>query len=274
MQSLSPVCRALAGVTFLVALACLPASVSARVFTVAGSSSLTTLCADCGTPPSVPIALSGSFDLVAMPLGDGTAVAAVTDLVLSGPQTEIRGRGFLQRVGVDRQAMVVTATINGTRALLRSGRRQLLGEDHLKLILSSRDDAGKVAILVLDATAVAAPQPDADHDGIADAADNCLTTANADQLDIDADRVGDACDACHGTVIGLVDATGCTVEQLCPCFENQAGQVWSDRTDYLRCVARAARTLRREGQVSRADALKIVREAARSMCGRTLVASL
>lgn len=250
------------------------ARADARIFTVAGSSSLTTLCGDCGTPPTVPIALTGSFDLVAMPLGEGGAVAAVTDLVLAGAQTELLGRGFLQRVGVDRQSMVIAATINGTRALLRSGRRQLLGEDHLKMILSSRDDNGKVAILVLDAVAVAAPQPDVDHDGIADASDNCATTINPDQLDVDADRVGDACDACHATPLGLVDATGCAVEQLCPCFANQAGQVWTDRTDYLRCVARAARTLRREGQVSRSDALKIVREAARSMCGRTLVASL
>ncbi len=252
----------------------MPVLAHARVYQVGGSSSITTYCTQCGSPPTAPVPLKGSFDLVSMPIGDEAALAAVTDFALDGADVTVRGRGFLQRVGVDRQAMVVSATLNGQRVVLRSGRRQLLGEDHLKLILSSRDEAGKVAIVVLDAVAVAAPQPDADRDGIADAADNCVARANADQLDIDADRVGDACDECPGTTLALVDATGCAVEQLCPCFENQAGQAWADRTDYLRCVARAARALRREGQVSRADALKIVREAARSMCGRTIVASL
>ncbi|RMG89170.1 MAG: tandem-95 repeat protein, partial [Candidatus Dadabacteria bacterium] len=38
--------------------------------------------------------------------------------------------------------------------------------------------------------------PDADGDGVADAADNCPFTANADQADGDGDGVGDACDNC------------------------------------------------------------------------------
>ena len=36
---------------------------------------------------------------------------------------------------------------------------------------------------------------DADRDGVANEADNCLTTINADQADTDGDRQGDACDA-------------------------------------------------------------------------------
>ncbi|PCH53703.1 MAG: hypothetical protein COC22_01910, partial [Flavobacteriaceae bacterium] len=51
---------------------------------------------------------------------------------------------------------------------------------------------------------------DTDNDGINDAVDNCLYTANADQADTDGDGVGDACDVCSGTPIGtLVDANGC-----------------------------------------------------------------
>lgn len=38
------------------------------------------------------------------------------------------------------------------------------------------------------------PLPDVDADGIPDATDNCLATANADQADADADGLGDACD--------------------------------------------------------------------------------
>jgi len=36
--------------------------------------------------------------------------------------------------------------------------------------------------------------PDADHDGICDAGDNCPTVANPDQADLDHDGIGDACD--------------------------------------------------------------------------------
>ncbi len=43
-------------------------------------------------------------------------------------------------------------------------------------------------------TTTAPPPPDADHDGIADANDNCPSVANANQLDGDHDGFGDACD--------------------------------------------------------------------------------
>src|SRR5262245_62302862 len=48
---------------------------------------------------------------------------------------------------------------------------------------------------VFDSTRDAVPAGDTDRDGVADAADNCPTTANADQRDVDGDAVGDACDA-------------------------------------------------------------------------------
>ena len=40
--------------------------------------------------------------------------------------------------------------------------------------------------------------PDADGDGVPDAADNCPHTPNPDQLDTDGDGAGDACDPCPG----------------------------------------------------------------------------
>lgn len=50
--------------------------------------------------------------------------------------------------------------------------------------------AGRVNALA----AYYATGPDADHDNIADAYDNCPTVANADQLDTDMDGLGNACD--------------------------------------------------------------------------------
>jgi predicted phosphodiesterase len=41
--------------------------------------------------------------------------------------------------------------------------------------------------------------PDADSDGVCDAADDCVATANPEQLDTDFDGYGDACDAGLGT---------------------------------------------------------------------------
>ena len=38
---------------------------------------------------------------------------------------------------------------------------------------------------------------DQDNDGVADADDNCVDTANPDQEDRDADGFGDVCDATH-----------------------------------------------------------------------------
>jgi surface protein len=42
--------------------------------------------------------------------------------------------------------------------------------------------------------------PDADGDGVPDASDNCVNTANSNQDDADNDGVGDACDNCVNTV--------------------------------------------------------------------------
>ena len=51
--------------------------------------------------------------------------------------------------------------------------------------------------------------PDADADGVADAYDNCPTTANAGQQDCDGDGIGDACDSFNGTTryTGAYDVT-------------------------------------------------------------------
>jgi hypothetical protein len=59
-----------------------------------------------------------------------------------------------------------------------------------------------VVIVPVDGLGQPIPAPgagDADGDGVADAADNCPRTPNADQADLDGDGVGDVCDNCRVT---------------------------------------------------------------------------
>jgi len=62
----------------------------------------------------------------------------------------------------------------------------------------------------------AVPVPDADSDGVADAADNCPTVFNPDQADRDGDGVGDVCDNCVDVFnAAQTDANGNGVGDLC-----------------------------------------------------------
>jgi Thrombospondin type 3 repeat len=57
---------------------------------------------------------------------------------------------------------------------------------------------------------------DRDLDGVIDACDNCLSTANADQADADGDGVGDACDNCPSLANeGQTDVDGDGVGDVC-----------------------------------------------------------
>jgi hypothetical protein len=236
-------------------------------------SSITAFCSSCGVPPASPEPLSGSFDVTLLPVASTFDVAAVTNVSLSSRSMVVTGNGFLQRLGVDRQAMVIDAKVNDEKALLTSGRRQHAQGQDITIVLSSGRTAQRTYVLVISATAVDSQRPDQDRDGVPDAVDNCPTTANADQSDADGDGIGDACDQCPATAPGsVVTRDGCSVDQLCPCEGPAAGGTWDSQAQYLRCVSRATRTLRRQGQLSRAESLRILRGAARSVCGPTVLA--
>jgi len=54
--------------------------------------------------------------------------------------------------------------------------------------------------------------PDADHDGIPDASDNCVSIANSDQADCNSNGIGDVCEIAAGT---LLDANHNNIPDCC-----------------------------------------------------------
>lgn len=268
--------RRLLGVCALIACSLLfwnaTASAGTRHYVLNAASSITSLCNACGEPPGAPAPLTGSFDVTVMPVSSASNIAAVTAVNLSSARLTLGGHGFLQRLGADRQAMVLEAEIDGNKVLFTSGRRQHADGGDITIILSSPRTAEHTYVLVISASPVNDQPADADGDGVSDAQDNCPTVANSDQSDVDGDGVGDACDQCADTSQGLVNRQGCSIVQLCPCDGPSSGQQWESQTDYLRCVARATRIFRRNGQMSRVESLGLLRRASRSGCGRTIIA--
>ena len=241
-------------------------------YTLKDGSSITSVCVGCRQPPSAPEALTGSFDLTALSVASVFDVTAITNLTLTGAKTTVTGNGFLQRLGSDRQAIVLDTQVNGHKALFTSGRRQHAAARDITIILTARTGT-ETYVLVLTASPVDDQPSDADGDGVPDRRDNCPLVSNADQADGDADGIGDACDSCPATAAGsLVTAAGCSIDQLCPCEGPAPDTQWNSPSDYLRCVSRATRALRRDGQLSRTESLRLLRTAARSGCGRTVVA--
>jgi len=250
-----------------------PGVADTRHFVLNAGSSVTSVCNNCAAAPKIPEPLTGSFDVTVLPLSSVYDVAAVTNVQLVSDSYTISGNGFVQRLGPDRQAMVLDADINGSAVLLTSGRRQHADPGSITIILSSSRKGERTYVLVISASPVNDPEPDVDGDGVPDARDNCPMVANPGQEDEDGDGVGDECDECSGTLPGApVTETGCSAAQLCPCDSSASGTQWKSQLDYLRCVAKAGRELYRAGQLSVAGRRNLLRRALRSGCGRTVVA--
>lgn len=245
-----------------------------RHYVLNPGSSIASVCHDCATPASAPEPLTGSFDVTVLPLSAVYDLAAVTNVKLTSQNFTVLGNGFLQRLGPDRQAMVLDARVNDAPVWLTSGRRQHADATNITIILSSSLRTEETYVLVIAASPVGDQPQDVDGDGVADAQDTCPTAVNPDQADGDGDGIGDACDRCLGTSAGSpVTESGCSVDQLCPCDGSRSGEPWQGQKDYLRCVADASRDLYRDGQMSMRERRNILRHAAASSCGRTVVAS-
>ena len=158
-----------------------------------------------------------------------------------------------------------------------------------------------LAVMLLCALASGARAVDSDRDGVADDADNCPAADNPEQFDRDGDGIGNACDVClerpepipdedgdtigddcddcPGTVVdpssvsgGMrppVNEVGCALSQLCPCAGPRGRQrSWRYRAQYVHCIRKRARGLRRRGVIGKEARRIMVAEAVASNCGR------
>jgi hypothetical protein len=87
-------------------------------------------------------------------------------------------------------------------------------------------------------------------------------------LDSDGDGVPDAIDQCPDTPPGaVVDATGCSIDQLVPCDGPRSGGTWKNHGQYVRAVLQTATKFLKAGLITRRQWGQIVTGAARSKCG-------
>jgi len=89
------------------------------------------------------------------------------------------------------------------------------------------------------------------------------------ETDADADGVADSLDLCPGTPAGaIVDAEGCSIDQIAPCSGPASGGTWKNHGQYVSSVAHAAEAFAAQGLISPEQAGAIVAHAARSACGK------
>ena len=82
--------------------------------------------------------------------------------------------------------------------------------------------------------------------------------------DEDNDGIPDDQDQCSGTAPGeTVNAAGCAISDICVCEDD-----WRNHGAYVRCVAHTARIFVSEGLLSKKEKNAIIKQAARSECGK------
>jgi hypothetical protein len=86
--------------------------------------------------------------------------------------------------------------------------------------------------------------------------------------DQDFDGVPDSVDACPGTpVCTVVDANGCSLDQLAPCAGPPSGGTWKNHGQYVSTLAQAVEEFLAQGLITEAQAEAILTAAAQSPCG-------
>ena len=88
--------------------------------------------------------------------------------------------------------------------------------------------------------------------------------------DTDGDGVPDSVDQCADTPAGaIVNADGCSIEQLVPCEGPVSGGTWKNHGQYVSAVAHVSKTFKQQGLIGGSERGQIVSAAARSDCGKT-----
>ncbi|HYT60525.1 MAG TPA: hypothetical protein VEL06_10155 [Haliangiales bacterium] len=88
------------------------------------------------------------------------------------------------------------------------------------------------------------------------------------ETDADGDGVADSLDECPGTPAGvIVDANGCSIDQLAPCSGPASGGTWKNHGQYVSSVAQAAESFVAQDLITTEEADEIIAQAAQSNCG-------
>ncbi len=88
-------------------------------------------------------------------------------------------------------------------------------------------------------------------------------------LDSDGDGVRDDLDSCPNTAPGaVVDADGCSIDQLVPCSGPLSSGAWRNHGQYVSRVAKAANQFLAAGLITEEQKGEIVSQAASSHCGK------
>jgi hypothetical protein len=88
-------------------------------------------------------------------------------------------------------------------------------------------------------------------------------------MDSDGDGVPDSLDQCADTPAGgIINESGCTIDQLVPCEGPSSGGTWTNHGQYVSAVAHVSNTFKKDGLISGREKGQIVSTAARSDCGK------
>ena len=89
------------------------------------------------------------------------------------------------------------------------------------------------------------------------------------ELDADADNVPDEIDQCPDTAPdAVVNAQGCSLDQLVPCEGPASGGTWKNHGEYVSTFTQAANQFAAQGLISRREKGQLTSQAARSDCGK------
>jgi hypothetical protein len=105
--------------------------------------------------------------------------------------------------------------------------------------------------------------------GSAEVVNTFSATTVAGEPDADGDGVPDSLDQCADTPAGeVVNAQGCSINQLVPCSGPRSGGRWRNHGKYVSRIARVSKQFVRAGLISARERGQIVSAAARSRCGK------